>query len=66
MTQEKMEELAKAAAHSAVVTRYSTRCCDDLREAVEEYLIAYEYAIKQIVLSQQGLKNEPNESDFRR
>jgi len=47
MTQEKMEELAKAAAHSAAIARHAETGSDE-RTIVDTFINAYEYAMQQL------------------
>lgn len=55
-----MQELAKAAAHSAVVARYSERSALNIKYPVDEFLEAYEYAFKKIAEKQRQSQNEVN------
>lgn len=48
MTRDKMEELAKAAAHSAVVAKYGRIGAFNEKLAVDAFLEAYEYAMKKM------------------
>ena len=55
-----MQELAKAAAHSAVVARYGNQSAWEIKHPVNEFLEAYEYALKKIVEKQRQSQNEVN------
>ena len=57
MTQEKMEELAKAAAHSAALARHAETRSDE-KTVVDTFLTAYEYALKKIYEKQQQTQRE--------
>ena len=48
MTREKMEDLAKAAAHSAVVAKYGREGAFSVKYAVDAFLEAYGYAIQKM------------------
>ncbi len=59
MDMNQMQELAKAAAHSAVIVRHAQSGPDE-KTAVDTYLKAYEYALKQIFEKQQQTQNNDN------
>ena len=59
MDKKQIEELAKAAAHSAVTARYSQMPADTT-QAVDTFLEAYEYAFKKIVEKQHQSQSEVN------
>lgn len=48
MDMKEIQELAKAAAHSAILARYSERSAIDIKYPVDEFLSAYEYAMIQL------------------
>ena len=56
MTQEEMSDLAKAAAHSAIISVGMP----NEQYAVEHYLEAYEYAMKKLYEKQQQAQTEVN------
>ena len=55
-----MQELAKAAAHSAVIAKFQERGAFEVKHTVDAFLEAYEYAFKQIVEKQRQSQNEVN------
>jgi len=58
MTEQEMKELAKAAAHSAVIARYSVQSSFEASYAVNTFLEAYEYAMKMLKEKQQQAQNQ--------
>ena len=61
MTEHEMKELAKAAAHSAVVARYSNASAlvkVDEESTINYFLNAYEYAMQKLYEKQQQAQNQ--------
>ena len=60
MDMKEMQELAKAAAHSAVIAMYQERGSFEVKYTVDAFLEAYEYAFKKIVEKQHQSQSEVN------
>ena len=58
MTEQEMRELARAAAHSAVVTKFSHDYAVSEESTVDYFFRAYEYAMKKLYEKQQQIQNQ--------
>ena len=60
MTENEIKELAKAAAHSAVIGYAASENSVSPHGLVDNFLVLYEYALKKIIEMQPQTQNEVN------
>ena len=64
MTEEKIKELARSAAHSAVIARFSQSNALEEKHAVDTFFRAFSYAIQKLEQRNEQLPPYPNNAKY--